>query len=119
MQPGKNHATSSLPKPAFAKLPLLAWLAAISPAAFIALLHTRAQIDVDARRYREAKGLGDFLEVELVDVEDATQTMRGVGLEVGAVAVFSGLWRTLAGCKEGRAKSAKRAYAIQVVVLAN
>lgn len=54
-------------------------------------LHTRAQVDIHTRRDRESKAFGNLLQVELVDVKYRAQRMRGVGLQVGAVAIFRGL----------------------------
>lgn len=53
---------------------------------------TRAKLDIDARRGRESKALGHLDQVELVDVEDGAERVRGVSLEIGAVAVFRGLF---------------------------
>lgn len=52
---------------------------------------TGTQLDVDARGGRESETLGDFDEIEFVDVENGAEGVGGVGLEVGAVTVFGGL----------------------------
>lgn len=70
---------------------ILLRLTTVSATALVALLHAGAEGDVDARRGGEAEGLGDLDEVEGVDVEDAAQAVRRVGLQVGAVAVFGRL----------------------------
>lgn len=75
--------------------PLLRLTAVRSPA-FIALLHAGTEIDVDTRRRSEAERFGHFDEIEVVDVEDCAQAVRGVGLKVGAVAVFGGLCKVSA-----------------------
>lgn len=82
---------SPLKPPARTKSFRLVRLTAIRPAPFGPLLHAGAEIDIDARRDGETEGLGDLLEVELVDVEDAAERVGSVGLEVGAVAFFRGL----------------------------
>lgn len=50
--------------------------------------HASAQRDVHPRRCRESKGLGHLDQIQLVHVEDASQTVRGVRLEVAAVALL-------------------------------
>jgi hypothetical protein len=57
-------------------------LAAVCPAAFVALLHAGTESNVDAWRSGEAEGLGYLDEVKAVDVENAAQAVRCVGLEV-------------------------------------
>ena len=57
-------------------------LAAICSAAFVALFHAGTKSDVDAWRGGETEGFGDLDKVEAVDVEDAAQAVRCVGLEV-------------------------------------
>ena len=52
--------------------------------------------DVDAWRSGEAEGFGDLDEVKAVDVEDAAQAVRCVGLEVRTVTVFGRLKSVLA-----------------------
>lgn len=75
--------------------PLLGRLVAVVAPALLLLLLVAAQagaeLDVDARRGREAEALGDLDEVELVHVEDGAEGVGGVGLEVRAVAFFGGL----------------------------
>ena len=73
-------------------------MAAVCSATFVALLHAGTEGDVDAWRGGETEGFGDLDEVEAVDVEDATQAVRCVGLEVGTVTVFGGLESVLADC---------------------
>lgn len=55
-------------------------------------LKTSPELDINARRSREPKALGNLDQIELVDVEDGAEGVRGVRLEVGAVAVFGGLF---------------------------
>jgi hypothetical protein len=57
-------------------------LAAVCSATFVALLHAGTKSNVDAWRSGETEGFGDLDEVEAVDVEDAAQAVRCVGLEV-------------------------------------
>jgi hypothetical protein len=57
-------------------------LAAVCPAAFVALLHAGTESNVDAWWGRETEGLGHLDEVKAVDVEDAAQAVGCVGLEV-------------------------------------
>jgi hypothetical protein len=52
---------------------------------------TGPKLDVNTRWRREAEALRHFHEIELVHVENGAQGVRGVRLEVGAVAVFGGL----------------------------
>ena len=59
---------------------------------FLVAAQTRAQLDVDAWRRLETEAFGYFDEIEFVDVEDGAEGVGGVGLEVGAVAVFCGLF---------------------------
>ena len=73
-------------------------MATVSSATFVALLHAGTEGDVDAWRGGETEGFGDLDEVKAVDVEDAAQAVRCVGLEVGTVTVFGGLESLLAGC---------------------
>jgi hypothetical protein len=73
-------------------------LAAICSATFVALLHAGTESDVNARRSGETEGFGDLDQVKAVDVEDAAQAVRRVGLEVGTVTVFGGLNSVLADC---------------------
>lgn len=49
---------------------LLLWLTTISPPRSLWLLHARTQVDVYFRWNVETKTFGDFLQIELVDVED-------------------------------------------------
>lgn len=53
--------------------------------------HARSQRDIHSRRRGEPEALCHFHEIEFVNVEDAAEAVRSVGLEVGAVAVFCGL----------------------------
>lgn len=71
-------------------------LTAICPPSLIALLHAGTEIDVHSRRHGETERFRDLLQVQTVDVEDAAKRVRGVGLEIGAVAVFCGLRDMLA-----------------------
>ena len=75
-------------------LPII-MLTAVRPSTLLLLLlvaaETRAELDVDARGRLEAEALGYLDEVEFVDVEDGAEGVGGVGLEVGAVAIFCGL----------------------------
>lgn len=73
-------------------------LAAVCSATFVALLHAGTESDVNARRSGETEGFGDLDEIKAVDVEDAAQAVRCVGLEVGTVTVFGGLKNVLADC---------------------
>ena len=57
-------------------------LAAVCSATFVTLLHAGAESDVDAWRSGEAEGSGDLDEVKAVNVEDAAQAVRCVGLKV-------------------------------------
>ena len=52
---------------------------------------TRAQANVNSGRRAKPEALGDLDEIEFVHVEDGAQAVGGVGLQVGAVAVFGGL----------------------------
>ena len=73
-------------------------LAAVCSATFVALLHAGTESDVNARRSGETEGFGDLDEIKAVDVEDAAQAVRCVGLEIGTVTVFGGLKNVLADC---------------------
>jgi hypothetical protein len=53
--------------------------------------HAGAELNIHPGRGGEAEALGHLDEIELVDVEDGAEGVRGVGLQVGAVAVFGGL----------------------------
>lgn len=68
-------------------------LAAIRPPATPGLvaLHSRADRDVHSRGRREAERLAQLREIKLVDVEHGAQTVRGVGVDVRAEALFRGL----------------------------
>ena len=57
-------------------------LAAVCATTLVALLHASAESNVDAWRSREAEGFRNLDKVKAVDVEDATQAVRGIGLEV-------------------------------------
>lgn len=60
----------------------LLWLASISSSALHLLIsaHARTQGDIDAWRSRETETLGDFDEIEFVDVKDSAERMRRVGI---------------------------------------
>ena len=73
-------------------------LTAVCSATFVALLHAGTESDVNARRSGETEGFGDLDEIKAVDVEDAAQAVRCVGLEVGTVTVFGRLKNVLADC---------------------
>jgi len=75
-----SSSTSTLPR-----------LTTVGPSSLIARLHTGTEVDVDAWRHGETKRFGHLFEIQTVDVEDAAEGVRGVGWEVGAVAVFCGL----------------------------
>lgn len=76
-----DRAASSLPSPPLLKA-LLLRLAPIRPPTLRSLLHARAQIDVDSGRNREAERLRDLLQVQLVDIEHASKTVRRICLQV-------------------------------------
>ncbi len=49
---------------------------------------TDLDVEIDTRGRTEAEAVGEFLQVELVHVEDVALLVRGVGLKEAAVAVF-------------------------------
>jgi len=57
-------------------------LAAVCATALVALLHAGAESNVDSWGSWEAKGLGNLNKIEAVDVEDAAQAVRCIGLKV-------------------------------------
>ena len=80
----------------FRAMAILLQLAAIaSPRLLLVTRHARSQGDIYPRWRGESEALCYFHEIELVDVEDAAEAVRGVGLEIGAVAVFGGLGNML------------------------
>lgn len=71
---------------------ILLRLAAIAPPRLLLVTrHARSQCDIYPRWRGESEALCYFHEIELVYVEDAAEAVRGVGLQVGAVAVFGRL----------------------------
>lgn len=73
-------------------------LAAIIPSPCLLLIaaHAGPQGDVYARRCIEPKTLGHFDEIEFIDVENRSERMRGVSLEVRFITFFRRLQRKLA-----------------------
>lgn len=78
-------------------------LAAVRPAALLLLLLVPAQAgtqrDVNTGWGGESEALGHLDEVQLVHVEDGTEGMRGIGLEVRAVTFLGGLEETVSTMK--------------------
>jgi hypothetical protein len=70
---------------------LLRLASVASTTLFLVPRHACSQRDVHSGWRGETEALRDFHEIQLVDVEDAAEAVRGVGLKVGAVAVFCGL----------------------------
>lgn len=93
-----SHSLSPTSPPTTPKLPSPSTLPRLTPIRPPPLhstgLHTRTQINIHPRRDRKAKTLRHFLQIQLVDIEHRPQRVRGVGLQIGAVAVFGGLWST-------------------------
>jgi hypothetical protein len=81
---------SKLPPRLHGPPPLLLGLAPVRPPALDLLVpaQTRTQADVDPGRCAEAEALGDLDEVQFVHVENRSQAVGGVRLQVGAVAVL-------------------------------
>jgi hypothetical protein len=69
---------------------MLLRLTSIRPPPTLLLVPTHAcpELNIHPWRCRETKAFGDFDEIEFVDVEDRAERMRGIGLEIGAIAVF-------------------------------
>jgi hypothetical protein len=90
-----NTASSIIRRMLPLKLRTMTILLRLTPVAsttlFLVPRHACPQRDVHSGRRREAEALCDFHEIQLVDVEDAAEAVRRVGLQVGAVAVFGGL----------------------------
>ncbi|KAI6773453.1 hypothetical protein HG531_000302 [Fusarium graminearum] len=72
---------------------VLSWLAAVRPAALLLLVsaHTSTESDINTRRLRETEALGDLGKIQFVDVKDAAQRVRSVGVHVAAVTVLGAL----------------------------
>lgn len=72
---------------------VLSWLAAVRPAALLLLVsaHTGAESDINTRRLCETEALGDLGKIQFVDVKDAAQRVRSVGVHVAAVTVLGAL----------------------------
>jgi hypothetical protein len=100
----EHHPIVSIPKhqdiktypllstPGLSTLPTLSRLATIRLLLGVLVpAQPSCQRQINPRRLREAKALGDLGEVELVDVEDGAQAVAGVGVEVGPVALLGAL----------------------------
>ena len=74
----------------FEPVPVVLRLAAIGSASLLLLvpLHAARQLDVDPGWGGETKAFGEFNQIELMNIEDAAERVRGVGLDIRAVAVF-------------------------------
>ena len=96
---------------------LLRLTSVASTTLFLVPRHACSQRDVHPGWGGETEALRDFHEIQLVDVEDATEAMRGVGLEVGAIAVFCGLWGLFVS--DDLEEVGVCAYFVEVVVLAD
>ena len=94
-----NTASSIIRRMLPLKLRAMPILLRLTPIAattlFLVPRHACPQGDVHSGRRGEAEALRDFHEIQLVNVEDAAEAVRRVRLEVGAVAVFGGLWGIL------------------------
>lgn len=60
-----------------------------------------SKTDIDTRRRTKPKALGHLDEIQLMHVEHGAQAVRGVGLEIGSVAVFCGFVEVVVLCDEG------------------
>ena len=70
---------------------LLLWLTPIrSPSRLRPFLRC-TNIDIDTRWSDEAEALSDFREIETVDVEDGSQAVAGVGLDIRSECFFCAL----------------------------
>lgn len=83
MLPLKFQPTTSLPIMLFRLTPI-----ASSTGQLLVALHTTSELYVYARWSGETERFGEFNEVKLMYVEDGAEGVRGVSLDVGAVAVF-------------------------------
>ena len=101
------------------------WLTPVIPPTLLLLLitaKTRAQLDVDAWRVWESEALGHLDEIEFVHVENGAQGVRGVGLEIRAVAIFCGLlvvFVSMGYFMMRGSDSRREAYLVQIIVLSN
>lgn len=71
----------------------LSWLAAVRPAALLLLIsaHAGTESDLYTRWDRETKALGNLSKIQLVDIKDATQRVRSIGVQIAAVTVLGTL----------------------------
>lgn len=69
---------------------LLLRLTSISPSTTVLLIscHACTQLNVDSRWGYETEALRHFHEIELIDVEDTTEAVRCIGLQVRPVAIL-------------------------------
>ena len=53
--------------------------------------HAGAEGDVNTRWYCEAKAFGDLGQIQLIDIKNTAQRVRGVGVKVAAVTILGTL----------------------------
>lgn len=105
-------------------LPIRRLTPVIPPTLLLLLIaaETRAQLDVDAWRVWESEALGHLDEIEFVHVKNGAQGVRGVGLEVRAVAIFCGLLIVFVSMDYFMMRGGdvrREAYLVQIIVLSN
>lgn len=68
----------------------LLWLAPIRSSALFLLIsaHACAKSDINSRWSLEAEAFGDFDEVKLMHIEDRTQAVRSIRLQIGTITVL-------------------------------
>ena len=71
---------------------MLSWLTPVRPPALLVLVfHASPEADIDTWRRLEAEALGHLDEIQGMNIENASQAVGSVGLEIGAISIFGRL----------------------------